>query len=147
MRKILFGSLVSLLLLAMVGCSGDRFGDNSNGKTNFGLGGSDINGFPNLAGNSDASKPLRTPAQTADVTVSSPSPAMDVGGTMQFAATTKDSSKGAPSWTSSEPGVATIDNRGVATGTGAGMTKITATEGGKTSSPVVLTLCDYRHTE
>jgi hypothetical protein len=49
-------------------------------------------------------------------------------------------------WSSSAPSVATIDNNGVATGMGAGTTQITATAGGKTSPPVVLTLCDYRHT-
>jgi uncharacterized protein YjdB len=41
---------------------------------------------------------------------------MAVDGTMLFTATTKDANQGAPRWTSSEPSVATIDDRGVATG-------------------------------
>jgi hypothetical protein len=41
--------------------------------------------------------------------------------------------------------VAIIDSNGVAIGVGAGKTEITATADGMSSSPVVLTLCDYRH--
>jgi uncharacterized protein YjdB len=48
-------------------------------------------------------------------------------------------------WTSSNPSVATIDDQGLATGMGAGTTEITATLAGKSSAPVVLTLCDFRH--
>jgi uncharacterized protein YjdB len=65
---------------------------------------------------------------------------------MQFTAKAKDSKGEKFQWSSSEPSVATIDSNGVATGMGAGTTQITATADGKTSHPVVLTLCDYRHT-
>jgi uncharacterized protein YjdB len=70
---------------------------------------------------------------------------MAVDGKMQFTATSKDVSGEKFQWVSSTPSVATIDKNGLATGTGAGTTQITATTDGKSSSPVVLTLCDYRH--
>jgi uncharacterized protein YjdB len=144
-RKVLFGSLVSLLLLTIVACGSGRFGDNSNGKTDFGVNKGSINSIGGIGGDSSAVKPSNTSPQATDVTVSSLSPAMAVDGTMQFTATIKDANHEATRWTSSEPSVATIDDSGVATGMGAGTTQITATAGGKTSPPVALTLCDYRH--
>ena len=145
MRKVLFVSLVSLLLLTIEACGNGSFGDNSNGKTDYGVRKGDINSIGGVGGDNSAIRPVNTPPQATDITVSSLSPAMAVGGTMEFTATTKDASDGAVHWTSSEPGVATIDDRGVATGIGAGATQITATTGGKTSPPFALTLCDYRH--
>jgi uncharacterized protein YjdB len=145
-RKVLFVSLISLLLLTTVACGSGSFGNNSNGKTDFGVNKGGINSIGGIGGDSAAIKPSSMPPQAADVTVSSLSPAMAVDETMQFTATTKDASNGAVHWTSSEPGVAIIDDKGVATGMGAGTTQITATAGGKTSPPFTLTLCDYRHT-
>ena len=127
-------------------CGSGSFGDNSNGKTDFGVNKGDINSIGGIGGGNSAVRFSNTPPQATDVTVSFLSPAMAVDGTMLFTATTKDASDdGAVHWASSEPGVATIDDRGVATGIGAGTTQITATAGGKTSHPFALTLCDYRH--
>lgn len=145
MRKVFLVSLVSLLLLTLVACGSRNFGDNSNGKTDFGVNKGNINSIGGIGGDSSTVKVSNTPPQATDVTVSSLSPAMAVDGTMQFTATTKDVTDGAVQWISSEPGVAIVDGSGVATGMGAGTTQITATVGGKTSPPFLLTLCDYRH--
>lgn len=145
MRKIIFGSLASLLLLTISSCGAVSFGDNSNGSKDYNVGHNSINSIGGIGGGCSTSKPPSMPSQATDVTVSSLSPSMAVDGTMQFTATTKDAIEEAPRWTSSNPDVATIDNRGLATGTGPGTTQITATADGKTSSPVALTLCDYRH--
>lgn len=145
MSKVLFASMVSLLLITTSGCSSGSLGNNSNGSENYDVGYNSIHSIGGIGGDNAASKPSGTPSQAADITVSSSSPSMAVDGKMQFTATIKDGSGGKFQWVSSTPSVATIDNNGLATGTGAGTTQITATTGGNTSSPVVLTLCDYRH--
>jgi hypothetical protein len=99
-----------------VDCGSGSFGDNSNGKTDFGVNKGDINSIGGIGGGNSAVRFSNTPPQATDVTVSFLSPAMAVDGTMLFTATTKDANQGAPRWTSSEPSVATIDDRGVATG-------------------------------
>jgi uncharacterized protein YjdB len=122
MRKVFFGSLLSLLFLTISGCNSSRFGDNSNGSRNYDVGDKSIHGIGGIGGDNAASKPSSTPTQAADVTVSSPLLSMSADGTMQFTATTKDASGETCRWVSSTPSVATIDNNGLATGTGAGTT-------------------------
>ena len=139
-RRVLLATFVSGLLLTISGCSNSRF--SSNGSYNFGIGSS----IHSVGGGGDRlqSNPS-TPIQTADITVTPPSPSIAVDSTMQFTATAKDNNGMAFQWASSAPNVATINSSGAATGMGAGTTQITATAGGLTSPPVVLTLCDFRH--
>jgi hypothetical protein len=137
--------MVSLILLTTSGCGRGSFGDNSNGSRNYDVGDDSIYSIGGIGGDNAESKPSVTPSKAGDITVSPLSPSMAVGGNVQFAATMKDDSGERVQWISSTPSVATIDNNGLATGTGTGTTQITATTGGRTSSPVVLTLCDYRH--
>ena len=145
MKKVMFASLGVLLLLAASGCGSDRIGGNDK-KYNLADKNSHLTGGD--AGDRMANNPSSRPAQAGDIMISSPSqsPSMAVDATMQFTAATKDSSGSAVQWSSSLPGVATIDENGLATGTGAGTTEITATKDGKTSVPFMLTLCDYCHT-
>jgi uncharacterized protein YjdB len=145
MSKVLFAFMASLLLLTTSGCGSGSFGDNGNGSRNYDVGDNSIHSIGGIGGDNAASKPSGTPSQAADITVSPSSPSMAVDGKMQFTATSKDVSGEKFQWVSSTPSVATIDKNGLATGTGAGTTQITATTDGKSSSPVVLTLCDYRH--
>ena len=139
-RRVLLATFVSGLLLTIPGCSNGRF--SSNGSYNFGIGSS----IHSVGGGATApqSNPS-TPIQTADITVTPSSPSIAVDSTMQFAAVAKDDNGVAFQWASSAPSVATINSSGVATGMAAGTTQITATVGGLTSPPVVLTLCDFRH--
>jgi uncharacterized protein YjdB len=146
MSKVLFAAMVSLLLLATSGCGRGSFGDNTSASRNYDVGDNSIQSIGGIGGDNAVSKPSVTPPKADDITVSPLSPSMAVDGKMQFTATSKDVSGEKFQWVSSRPSVATIDNNGVATGMGAGTTQITATAGGKTSPPVVLTLCDYRHT-
>jgi uncharacterized protein YjdB len=145
MSKVLFAAMVSLLLLTTLGCGRGSFGDNSNGSRDYDVGDNSIHSIGGIGGDSAASKPSGAPSQPADITVSPLSPSMAVDGKMQFTATSRDVSGKKFQWVSSTPSVATIDKNGLATGIGAGTTQITATTDGKSSSPVVLTLCDYRH--
>jgi uncharacterized protein YjdB len=145
-RKIFLLSFIFLLLLTVSACGSGSFGNNSNGSTDFGASKSGINSIGGIGGDDAASKTASTPAQPADVTVLPLRPSMAVDATMQFTAKARDANEEKFRWSSSAPSVATIDNNGVATGMGAGTTQITATAAGKTSPPVVLTLCDYRHT-
>ena len=60
--------------------------------------------------------------------------AVGVGGTMRFLATTTGAtgaplSAGDATWTSADPGIATVDDRGLATGVSAGVTTVTASLG------------------
>jgi hypothetical protein len=144
MKKVMFASLGVLLLLAATGCGSGRIGGNAR-EYKLADKNSNLSGD---AGERPASQPPTTAEQKGDVMISSPSqsPSMAVDATMQFTAATKDSGGSAVQWASSLPGVATIDENGLATGTGAGTTEITATKNGKTSVPFLLTLCDYRHT-
>jgi uncharacterized protein YjdB len=78
----------------------------------------------------------------ATVTVSPASASIGVGGSVQLAATTKDSAGGTLtgrviSWTSSSTAVATVNGTGLVTGLLAGTATITATSEGKTGSAVV----------
>lgn len=144
-RKVLFVSFVSVLLLTISDCGRSSFGSNSNGRSNFGDSNSGINSIGGIGGDGVGSSTSSAPAQAADIMVSPSSPSIAVGATTQFTATTKDVSGAAFHWASSAPNVATINNSGVATGLAAGTTQITATAAGKSSPPVVLTLCDFRH--
>ena len=145
-RKIFLSSFAFLLLLTVSACGSGSLGNNSNGSTDFGVSKSGINSIGGIGGDDAASKTASTPTQLADITVLPIRPSMAVDATMQFTAKEKDTNGENFQWSSSAPSVATIDSNGVATGMGAGTTQITATAGGKTSPPVVLTLCDYRHT-
>lgn len=64
------------------------------------------------------------------VTVTPATPSTSVNGTVQLAATIKDSNNnpvvGVVSWATKNPGVAIVDGAGLVTGTGAGTTTITA---------------------
>lgn len=121
LNKVLLVSVGTLLLLALLGCNGSA-GSNTSANTA-----------------TSATVPV------SDITVSPLATAMAVDDTTQFTATTKDAGTPAFQWTSSNPAVATIDSNGLATGTGAGTTEITATMAGKSSVPIPLTLCDFRH--
>ena len=145
-KKIFLLFFVFLLLLTVSACGSGSYGNNSNGTTDLGVRQSGINSNGGIGGDDAASKTASTPTQPADITVLPLRPSMAVDATMQFTAEAKDANGEKFQWSSSAPSVATIDSNGVATGMGAGTTQITATAGGKTSPPVVLTLCDYRHT-
>jgi uncharacterized protein YjdB len=145
-KKIFLLFFVFLLLLTVSACGSGSYGNNSNGTTDLGVRQSGINSIGGIGGDDAASKTASTPTQPADITVLPLRPSMAVDATMQFTAEAKDANGEKFQWSSSAPSVATIDSNGVATGMGAGTTQITATAGGKTSPPVVLTLCDYRHT-
>jgi hypothetical protein len=137
MRKLLLVFLVSGVVLTMVACG--SFGRNPASSTlsvsNPGA------GSPGIV---LPANPIPTPIQNADLSVAPLSPSIAVDSTVQFVATAK-ASGAEVHWASSSPSVATIDSRGLATGLSAGTTQITATAGGITSTPVVLTLCDFRH--
>jgi len=144
MRRVLFVVLSSVLLLTISACSFP----NGNNVSRVAVSNSGINSIGGIGGDGAASKPATTPTQAADIadiTVSPLTPLIGVDDSTQFTATAKDAGDETIQWASSEPGVATIDSNGVATGMSAGTTQITATANGKTSSPVALTLCDYRH--
>lgn len=76
------------------------------------------------------------PPAVASVTVTSPSPSLEVGSTLLFSATAKDAS-GANiagktfAWESQSPAVATVDANGVVSGVSAGSSVIKATVDGK----------------
>ncbi len=74
------------------------------------------------------------PPKVATVAVTAPATQVEVGGTLQFSATARDS-KGASivaafTWTSSAPTIASVDAAGVVTGIAAGAATITATADG-----------------
>ncbi|HKR00189.1 MAG TPA: lamin tail domain-containing protein [Pyrinomonadaceae bacterium] len=85
------------------------------------------------------------PAVIDHITVTPASATIVIGGTQQFTAQAFDASNNALTgvtftWNSSNPGVATIDGNGLATGVAAGTTQITATSGSVTSSAATLTV-------
>lgn len=85
--------------------------------------------------------------QVATIAVSAPSAIIDVGETLQFTATAKDSAGNTLSgatftWASSNTDVATINSTGLVTAKAAGAVNITASSGGITSSAVALMVTD-----
>ncbi len=95
-------------------------------------------------GSSDGSTPVSTPT-LASISISGASPVVDTG-TVQFTATAKDSNGNTMSgvsfsWASSNASYATINNgSGLATAVAPGVTQITASAQGVTSSPFALTV-------
>jgi len=146
---LVFASVILLSLLTCCGGSSSSIGGSdsslgTNGRSVGGSGGS-INSIGGSGAASGGRSVSSTPAHSADVIVSLVAPSMAVGETLPFTATTKNAPRVPIHWASSAPNVATINNSGVATGVSAGITQITATAGGVSSPPVVLTLCDFRH--
>jgi uncharacterized protein YjdB len=86
--------------------------------------------------------PPPTPEPVASVTVSPPSGQVQVGATLQLTATPRNAA-GNPlsgrtvTWTSSAPGVATVDANGTVTGVAPGTATITATSEGRTGTSTV----------
>jgi len=83
-----------------------------------------------------------TIAPVASVTLSPGSPSIRVGGTVQLAATTKDSAGNVltgrvVTWASSVPAVATVSATGLVTGVAAGTITITATSEGQSGTATV----------
>ncbi len=93
-----------------------------------------------------ANEPGRQPLIVTSITVTpAPPPDLKVGATQKFEAAgiwygVKTPMTTQSTWTSSNPGVATISNVGLATGVAAGKTEITASAGTVTSPPVTLTV-------
>ena len=148
MKAVSCALFVAALVLSMSACGGGSSNGsnlNSNGSKSTDIGDSSINSIGGIGGGSSGSAIASTPVEAANIMISPSSPSVAVDGTTQLTATPKDSSAAPITWTSSAPGVATVDENGVATGIGAGTTQITASEGGMTSPPVVLTSCDFRH--
>ena len=143
-RKVPFVLLASALLLTLSAC-GYGNGKNLSPYAADGNGSNNINSIGGIGGDRADVKAPVAPVQPADIVISPGTSSMAVDSTMQLTATNKDASGGKLVWSSSEPGVATVNDAGVATGVSAGTTQITATAGGKTSPPFALTLCDYRH--
>ncbi|AHG91642.1 Ig domain protein group 2 domain protein [Gemmatirosa kalamazoonensis] len=86
-----------------------------------------------------------TPIPVASVTVAPSAPSIPLGGTVQLAATTLDSlgrplAGRAVTWTSSDQAVATVSSGGLATGTGVGTARITATIEGRSASATLTVL-------
>ena len=81
-------------------------------------------------------------ATVASVTVSPPSPSLQIGQTVQLTATPRDAS-GAPlggrvvTWSSSDSGVARVSATGLVTGRATGSTTITATSEGKSGTATI----------
>jgi len=137
MRKIFLVFLVFGVVLTMVACG--SFGRDP-ARSTLGISNPGVCS-PGIV---LPANPIPTPVQNADLSVAPLSPSIAVDSTVQFVATAK--AGGAEvHWASSSPNVATIDGRGLATGLSAGTTQITATAGGITSTPVALTLSDFRH--
>lgn len=136
--------LTSALLLTLSAC-GYGNGNNVSRYPADGNGNNSINSIGGIGGDRADIKAPATPAQPADIVISPETSSMAVDSTMQLTATNKNAGGGQLVWSSSEPGVATVNEAGVATGVSAGTTQITATADGKTSPPFALTLCDYRH--
>jgi uncharacterized protein YjdB len=85
-----------------------------------------------------------TPVPVASVTISPAAPSVSLGGTVQLQATTLDSAGRtlagrAVTWTSSDASIAAVSSAGLATGTGVGTARITATSEGR-SATVTLTV-------
>jgi trimeric autotransporter adhesin len=88
-----------------------------------------------------------TAPNVASITITPVGASITVGGTQTFNATAQDLNGNAIAgltftWTSSLP-AASINTNGVATGLSVGTSKITASSGGKTSSPATLTVTDF----
>ena len=117
MRKIIVVaglSLVSAVALLAYGCGGgSAYGGGGGGGTVYGGGGGGGNGIATY------------------IFISPTSASVTVSGMQTFTAVTKDSNgnvlSGVPLvWASSNPAVATVDSKGVATGVAVGTTQITA---------------------
>lgn len=84
---------------------------------------------------------LTVTTQATGLTVTPSSQTIARGQTVQFSATQNGSTVTGVTWTSSQTGVATIDQNGVATGIGTGTTTITATiNGTQTQGTATLTV-------
>ena len=85
-------------------------------------------------------------SNVASISISPNPPFMTVGNTLQLTATAKDASGNVISgvtltWTSSAPGIATINSSGLASGVAVGTTQVmAAVAGGPTSGPLTLTV-------
>jgi hypothetical protein len=79
---------------------------------------------------------------TASVTVAPGSATIATGSTVQMTATARDAAGNVlpgrtPSWTSQDPGIASVDAAGLVTGEAAGNTSVTATIEGKSASAAI----------
>jgi len=94
-----------------------------------------IAALPSCGGNSTSSSTSSSGLDFASITVQPTSPSMSVGSQLQFSALGTPASGGTVSvtsevtWTSSSPGVATINSTGLATSLAAGKSQITASLG------------------
>lgn len=117
--------LVMTAALFSTGCSGGGGGDGG--------------------ANASSSTPGSLGASLTAISLSPATPSLPVGATQQFTARATDS-KGATvsditfTWSSSDPAVAAIDSRGIATGLAPGTTAITAGAASVSSQPVLLTV-------
>lgn len=117
--------LVVAAALLATGCSGGSGGDGG--------------------ANASSSTPGALGASFAAISLSPATPSLPVGATQQFTARATDSKGATVSdvtfiWSSSNPAVAAIDSRGLATGLAPGAATITAGAAGVSSQPVVLTV-------
>ena len=93
-------------------------------------------------GKSDTSMITATAVQVGSVAVTPPSATVDVGRTAQLQATVRDTDGGTltgrvVTWTTSNPGVATVSNAGLVTGVAAGSATVTATSEGQSGSATI----------
>lgn len=99
----------------------------------------------NVEGHSDVAVVLVRSTGAATVTVDPPTASVVVGGTTQLAATVRDArgdilTDRAPTWSSSNSGVATVNQQGLVTGVSPGTATIIASRDGITGSSTVTVL-------